>query len=323
MASKLDRSNREKDIERQKTHKEKEDRRRAKAEEKARNTAAVAPKKVKPEKRRNAASYEVRVSIRTMVYSSLIIIIAFVVIELCLYASSGGWGDINLHLLNIADNTFAFIVGLSAMDALGYLNQVQRRRRNEIRAIIRHNRILEPSIEMFTVRKNILVTSPGKAVDQYATITDFDIWDMSDMYNPSTVPSDAGRSKIDMFSFHLKKVNNAMLKIVEDIDFAFDPDICDAVMKFISATTYGSSALDSLVSYGNTGSSMKKAAIVAMIKEAPRNGTLTDADSNELKSVYILMQMIRDQEDALKTYSAYIADILEKDPDNRKRTARV
>lgn len=86
-------------------------------------------------------------AVRTMFMSSIILIFFVLAFEIMLWINSGSPGDLNTHLLNMADNTLAFVIGLGAMDAVVYFSNVKRDRREELRAIGRHHRLMEPMIE--------------------------------------------------------------------------------------------------------------------------------------------------------------------------------
>ena len=181
-----------------------------------------------------------------------------------------------------------------------------------MRAIIRHNRLLEPSIDMFTARKNVLITRPGEIVDQYRMESNIPIDALADMFGPSGIASDAGMSKIDMYCFHQNKLYDSFRRMVEDIDFSFYPEACEAAMKFINATTYGSSSLASLMSYQDESQKAKRALLVKSIA-AEANDPSPERARPELMSVYILMQTIHAQEDALRQYLDAVADIVDPD----------
>jgi hypothetical protein len=91
-----------------------------------------------------------------MFLSSAILLLLAFAFELIHYVYFGGWGDMSTHLLNMADNTLAFVIGLGAMDAVIYFGHVKRDRRDEYRAVMRHHRLMEPMIEAFVFRKNVL-----------------------------------------------------------------------------------------------------------------------------------------------------------------------
>lgn len=268
--------------------------------------------------KKSAGRYETISAIRTMIMSTVMIIVAFIVIELILFAVSGSFGDRDTHLLNLADNSLAFAVGLAAMDALTFFNQSARAKRNEERAIIRHNRIIQPAADMYLARKNMMITPDGEDVRRFRVISHVRIRDMKDLYEPSSIASDAGKSRIVVFKELIKSVNKGMMNMVEDIDFAYNQEICDAALKFINATTYGSGALDALIMYGEPGNRAKKMAVIKQIKEAPDDGTLADA-KDELRNVYLVKQMIEEQEAALKEYIESVYDVV-RDEKNAKMT---
>ena len=117
------------------------------------------------------------------------------------------------------------------MDAVMYVSQLQSRRRGESRAIIRHNRIVQPAIDMYLARKNMLITPPEREVRTFQIVSDFKIRDLKDMYGPSDIVTDAGRTKIETFRIQTKSLHKAMMNMVEDIDFitAFASRMANAV----------------------------------------------------------------------------------------------
>lgn len=261
-------------------------------------------------KKKSAARLEKRNMFRTMTVSSLIILCAFMFFEVLLVIMSGGPGDLNTHLLNLADNSLAFVVGLTAMDAVMYISQLQSRRRGESRAIIRHNRIVQPAIDMYLARKNMMITPPGEDVKTFQIVSGFRIRDLKDMYGPSEIVTDAGRTKIETFRVQTKNLHKAFINMVEDIDFDFNPEICDAAMRFINATTYGTAALDSLIVFEDDGMRSKRMVLIKQMKEEEESGSLADAKA-ELKNVYLVQQMIQEQEAAIKEYLTTINEMTE------------
>jgi len=110
---------------------------------------------------------------------------------------------------------------------------------------------------------------------------------------------------------------------VEDVDFNSYSDLCDAAMEYINATSYGSSALEAVTSYQSslTGTKSMRSVVLNMIREEPENGKFVDAPP-ALKNVYLVHQMINDQETALEGYLKHIQTILkEDDKEIRKNTA--
>ena len=311
MSSSMDRSRREKQLKKAQEKRAKENAK-ENAKEKRNASSKAARKDTSPHGPRSTASKETSRAVRFMFMSSVILLVVFVIFEVLLLIFSGGLGDLDTHLANMADNTLAFVIGLGAMDAVTYFNTVGRSRRNEMRAIIRHNRLLEPSIDMFTARKNVLITRPGEIVDQYSMKSNIPIEALADMFGPSGIASDAGMSKIDMYSFHQNKLYESFRRMVEDIDFSFYPEAAEAAMKFINATTYGSSSLASLISYQDESQKAKRALLVKSIA-AEANDPSPEHARPELMSVYILMQTIHAQEDALRQYLDAVSDIVDPD----------
>ena len=308
MSSSMDRSKREKQI--KKAQEKQERKKRKSSSKKERSYASSGEGSVPPSP--SAAKRETSRAISFMFFSSVILLVVFIMFEVLLFASSGGWGDIDTHFANMADNTLAFVIGLGAMDAVTYFSQVGRKKRNETRAIIRHNRLLEPSIDMFTARKNVLITAPGEIVDQYRMKSDIHLAALADMFSPSGIASDAGMSKIDMYDFHMNKLYDSFKRMVEDVDFSFYPDAAEAAVMFINATTYGSSSMASLKSYQDEGQKSKQSSLVKAILAEAENPN-PDHPKPELMSVYILMQTIRSQEEALNQYLDAVDGIVDPD----------
>lgn len=264
-------------------------------------------------KKRNPAKFDMIHLFKAMALSTIFITLAVVFFEVLLYLHSGGWGDLDTHLVNMADNVFAFVVGLMAMDGLIFYNRARQMSRAETRAIIRHNRIVRPAMDMYLARLNRLIASPDKEVgDPFREDTPFTIRDLKDMYGESGIPSDAGERKIDAFSFHMEKLNTALVKMVQDIDFAGNPEICDAALRFINDTTYGRSALQALRSYGMEGTRSARNTVIRQIKAEPLNGTLRDAKP-ELKNVYVLMNMIEGHQSAIQGYHEAVSKVYDWD----------
>ena len=244
----------------------------------------------------------------TILKSSLIILVAVAAFEVACFILYDTWGDGSTHLINLADNSFAFIVGLTAMDAIMYINQANGRKRSEERAIIRHNRILQPAIDMYLARKNMMLTPPGDNVRTYLVKSGLTFKSLSNMYEKSDIITDAGRTRIECFRTQHKALAKAFMNTVEDIDFDFNPEICDAAMKFINASTYGGAALDSLIAYQSDAMKGEKAAVIRQIRSSDISTTLGDADV-ELKNVMLLAEMVQQEEDALSEYITTVREM--------------
>ncbi len=191
----------------------------------------------------SAAAVEAQHSHQIFVVSMSMILASVAFIEVLQYLLYRTWGSGQTHLINMADNVLAFIVGLAAMDSLLYWNNMERAKRNETRAIIRHNRIVQPTIDLYLARKNQVVTPAGREARKFQVVTVTAVRDMRDMYGASDLIADAAEPRIEAFRTYEERLNKAMMRMAEDIDFLHYPELCDAVLRFINAATYGASAL--------------------------------------------------------------------------------
>ena len=325
MASSLDRSTREAQRKKKEARDEQKKEKDRKKEYQTRTKERQRERK--SFKRVSAAHYETRSVIRTMILSAGVLLIAFLVFEIALLVWKN-WllpadadftrEDTYWHLINIADTCIGFVIGLTAMDALNYYNGNQKSRREEQRAIIRHNRIVKPCIDMYLARKNSLITPSGQEVQIFKVVTNASVRDLKDMYDASTINSDAGKSKIEAYWYYLKKLNTAFLNMAEDINFDYNPEICDAMMKFLNETTYGIAAAEAVVSFGKEGNRTQKMSVIRKIKEVPEGTEIADVEG-ELNTVFIFMHMIHAHEDALKSYLTVIEEIDNETQVRRKK----
>ena len=267
--------------------------------------------------------------LKTMALSAGILLLAFLALEAVLliwkamYFNPGDTSytnnDVYWHLLNISDTCIGFLVGILAMDILTYFERGQKAKRDEERAIIRHNRIIKPAIDMYLARKNSLITPAGEDFKPFQVVTAACSRDMKDLFGPSPINSDSKRPKISTFEYYTKKLNVAFMNMVEDINFDYNPDICDAALAFINETTYGRSALSSLVSFSEEGNRTVRNALIRQLKES---GDSTDIfeSSDELNTALIVLHMIHAHEDALKKYLDAVEEIDNKSQrrENRK-----
>lgn len=269
-------------------------------------------------KRRSAAAFETRSMLKMMALSSVILIFAFIILEIILLVwKSANFGpgdtsytnnDVYWHLLNFSDTVLGFLIGLLAMDALTWYESGRKAKRDEERAIGRHNRIVKPAIDMYLARKNSLLTSSKNSYGTFQVKTDATIKDLMDIFQASTINSDAKVPRITSFLYYTKKLNVAFLNMAEDINFDYNPQICDAVLSFINETTYGMSALTTLASFAEDNNRVSKNALLRQIRSASENTEISDAE-DELNIAMILIHTIHAQEAALEMYMEAIEDI--------------
>jgi len=256
-----------------------------------------------------------RVHESRLLFLSILAILFYVVIAwVALYVTSGNQPDFHDIVRGSMGSVFALLFAVIIMDTINSHNNKRKRKRDERKAIIRHNKIIQPIIDMYLVRKNMVITPNDKKVRKFQIDSVFTIKDMRDMYGPSELISDVGKTKVEVYAFYQNKLHEMFTHLVEDVDFNSYSELCDAAMDYINATSYGESALEAVTSYQNTltGTKSMKSVVLNMIREEPENGKFVDAPP-VLKNVYLLHQMINDQEVALGKYLKHIQSILKED----------
>ena len=263
-------------------------------------------------KRRRTGAVQVNVS-KILILSILAILMSLVVVWIVIKIAGGDASPVDI-LKGSLGSIFAMLFAVIFLDNINAYNDKRKRKREERKAIVRHNKIVQPIIDMYLVRKNMVITLNEKNVRKFQVNSVFTIKDMKDMYSPSDLISDVGKSKIEMYAYYQDQLNEKFTHLVEDIDFDFYSELCDAAMEYINATSYGSSALNAVLSYQNTlsGTKSMKSVVLNLIREEPENGKFVDAQP-ALKNVYLVHQMINDQEKALAKYLKHVQEIIRED----------
>lgn len=254
----------------------------------------------------------------TVVKSVVMILILSLAMFLVIVAINDVWsfGD---YMNNIFCNTIALVFVVVFLDTLVSSNKEGRKKREEARTILRHNRIIQPDIDMYLVRKNMVVTPNGKNVRKFQIDSQFSIQDMRDMYGPSELVSDVGISKIRRYAYFQKQLKKDFENLVEGVDFTHYPEIAEAAMKYINATSYGEAALDAVVGYEDStaGTRSMRVMVVGMMKEEPLDGRFMDANPT-MKNIYLVHQMINDQEKAVSDYIRLIGALEDENPSEKR-----
>ena len=254
----------------------------------------------------------------TVVKSVVMILILSLAMFLVIVAINDVWsfGD---YMNNIFCNTIALVFVVVFLDTLVSSNKEGRKKREEARTILRHNRIIQPDIDMYLVRKNMVVTPNGKTVRKFQIDSQFSIQDMRDMYGPSELVSDVGISKIRRYAYFQKQLKKDFENLVEGVDFTHYPEIAEAAMKYINATSYGEAALDAVVGYEDSkaGTRSMRVMVVGMMKEEPLDGRFMDANPT-MKNIYLVHQMINDQEKAVSDYIRLIGVLEDENPSEKR-----
>jgi hypothetical protein len=240
------------------------------------------------------------------------------------FFSPRGVGDAYGYLQSIMSSVLALLFAVIILDAINSHGDKQRKKREERTAIIRHNKIIQPVIDMYIVRKNMVITPNDRNVRKFQINAKFTIKDMKDMFGPSELISDVGKSKLDTYAHYQDVLQDKLIHLVEDIDFSFYPEICDSAMKYINATSYGSSAISAVVGYQTSmaGTKSMKSILLNMIRDEPDSGTFNNAPT-ALKNVYLLHQTINDQEDALEVYLRNIQEILSEETKEKGYSSQI
>ena len=254
----------------------------------------------------------------TVVKSVVMILILSLAMFLVIVAINDVWsfGD---YMNNIFCNTIALVFVVVFLDTLVSSNKEGRKKREEARTILRHNRIIQPDIYMYLVRKNMVITPNGKNVRKFQIDSQFSIQDMRDMYGPSELVSDVGISKIRRYAYFQKQLKKDFENLVEGVDFTHYPEIAEAAMKYINATSYGEAALDAVVGYEDSkaGTRSMRVMVVGMMKEEPLDGRFMDANPT-MKNIYLVHQMINDQEKAVSDYIRLIGALEDENPSEKR-----
>lgn len=253
----------------------------------------------------------------TVVKSVIMILVLSLAMFLVVLAIDDVWsfGD---YMNNIFCNTIALVFVVVFLDTLVSSSKEGRKKREEARTILRHNRIIQPDIDMYLVRKNMVITPNGKTVRKFQIDSEFSIQDMRDMYGPSELVSDVGISKIKRYAYYQKQLKNDFEKLVEGVDFTHYPEISEAAMKYINATSYGEAALEAVLGYEDSkaGTRSMRVMVVGMMREEPLDGRFMDANPT-MKNIYLVHQMINDQEKAVSDYIRLIGALEGENPSEK------
>ncbi len=237
--------------------------------------------------------------------------------------NDGVWSSTDFFY-NMGCNILAMFIAVLCLDTLVNRNRESRLRRDESRKILRYNRLISPDIDMYLVRKNMVVTPNGKTVRKFQLISKFTVKDMKDMYAPSEIISDVGISKIRRYAHYQALLREHFEHLVESVDFTFFPEIADAAMRYLNASAYGEAALDAVVSYEDSraGTKSMRVMVIGMMKEEPEDGSFADSNPT-MKNIYLVHQMIMEQQQAVSDYIRMIRTLQDQDTSGYMRKENV
>jgi hypothetical protein len=255
---------------------------------------------------------------------SIVAILSYILIAWILVAVTGD--SVNAHdiVKGSLGSVLALLFAVIIIDRITAHNEKRKKRREERKAIVRHNKVVQPVIDMYLVRKNMVITPADKTVRKFQIKSVFTIKDMKDMYGPSELISDVGKSKIETYAHYQEKLQENFTRLVEDVDFSYYSELCDAALEYIKATFYGASALDAVVGYQGTmaGTKSMKSVVLNLIRDEPEKGKFIDAHPT-LKNVYLVHQMINDQEEALANYLRLVQAIIREEEKEQGKKADI
>ncbi len=259
----------------------------------------------------------------SVVFKSVMVVLvcSLVLFIWCIF--SGELWSMSDYANNIFCNTISLVVVVVCLDTIVSSNRSSRKKRDEARRILRYNRLIQPDLDMYLVRKNMVITPGGKTVRKFQVNAEFTIKDMRDMYSPSELVADVGISKIKRYSHFQSILKNDFQKLIENVDFIHYPEIAEAAMKYLNATSYGEAALDAVVGYedARAGTKSMRVMVIAMIKEEPDNGRFMDANPT-MKNIYLVHQLINEQEKAIDEYLRYIRALEDSVDKNMRKKSR-
>ena len=254
-----------------------------------------------------ASSVERSHEISVLWLSVLVVLVTSLVMFAVVVVIGDVWtlGD---YMNNIFCNNIALLIIILFLDTIVNSNKESRQKRDEARRILRYDRLIHPNLDLYLVRKNMVITPNGKTVHKFQIDSDFKVSDMRDMYTPSELVSDVGISKIKRYGHFQSILKHDFSKLIENVDFVYYPEIAEAVMRYLNATSYGEAA-------------PMRVMVTAMIKEEPDNGSFMQANPT-MKNVYLVHQMINDQEKAVSDYIRLIRTLEDSDPAERRKRSK-
>ena len=180
-------------------------------------------------KHERAIRIEKRHELSIMWISFIIIVVSSAVFFIIgRIVNDGDWSYMDFFY-NMGCNILAMFIVVLCLDTLVNRNRDDRLQRGEA--------------------SKILITPNGKTVRKFQVDAKFTVRDMRDMYGASDLVADVGISKIRRYAHYQAVLADHFEKLIENVDFVFYPEIADAAMRYLNATSYGEAALDAVVSY--------------------------------------------------------------------------
>ena len=259
----------------------------------------------------------------SVLWLSVLVVLVTSLVMLAVVVVIGDVWTLGDYMNNIFCNNIALLIIILFLDTIVNSNKESRQKRDEARRILRYDRLIHPNLDLYLVRKNMVITPNGKTVHKFQIDSDFKVSDMRDMYTPSELVSDVGISKIKRYGHFQSILKHDFSKLIENVDFVYYPEIAEAVMRYLNATSYGEAALEAVIGYedARAGTKSMRVMVTGMIKEEPDNGSFMQANPT-MKNVYLVHQMINDQEKAVSDYIRLIRTLEDSDPAERRKRSK-
>lgn len=261
----------------------------------------------------------------SVIWLSVLVVLVTSLVMFAVAVVIGDVWDLGDYMNNIFCNNIALLIIILFLDTIVNSNKESRQKRDEARRILRYDRLIHPNLDLYLVRKNMVITPNGRTVHKFQIDSNFKVSDMRDMYTPSELVSDVGISKIKRYGHFQSILKHDFSKLIENVDFVYYPEIAEAVMRYLNATSYGEAALEAVIGYEDSRSGTKsmRVMVAGMIRDEPDNGSFMQANPT-MKNVYLVHQMINDQEKAVSDYIRLIRILEDSDPaEKRKRSKHI
>ena len=144
---------------------------------------------------------------------------------------------INNILIGLATNLLGIVVTISFVQYFLDKQDLENEKKEEIAKIKRYDKYMEILINLYL--RNYIALSTRITDRRESNVEDafnhkFMLSDMADMYKPSLfINEDYFVSTIELFFQSEERLNDYMLKMLENIDFKYNETLCDIIQDFV------------------------------------------------------------------------------------------
>lgn len=145
--------------------------------------------------------------------------------------------SINNILIGLATNLLGIVVTISFVQYFLDKQDIENEKKEEIAKIKRYDKYMKILINIYLRNYIALTTRLTDRRDinvEEAFNHSFKLSDMADMYKPSLfINEDYFVSTIELFFQAEERINDYMLKMLENIDFKYNETLCDIIQDFV------------------------------------------------------------------------------------------